>query len=118
MKVLIAWLVVLFLSCGAKPTAKKYLPGAEYYYVQFDTAALQIRHAVYVPVYSHIYLQSGHQTIGLTVTVSIRNTSYTDSFYIMHITYYGSQGQVLKHYLDKPVVVRPMASVEAVVEES
>lgn len=118
MKFLIVLLPVLLFGCGSKPTAKNHLPGTEYHYVQLDTAALPVRHAVYVPVYSHIYLQSGRQTMGLTATVSIRNTSYMDSFYVLHITYYGSQGQVLKHYLDQPVVVRPMASVESVVEES
>ena len=70
---------------------------------------------MYVPSYSHIYAESGTSIIYLTATLSIRNTSFRDSFYVTDVIYYDSRGKVLKHYLDKPVLVEPMASIEFVI---
>jgi len=41
-----------------------------------------IQGKTYLPVYSHIYHIHEHQTFDLTITISIRNVSMTDSVYI------------------------------------
>ena len=94
------------------------MPGKHYQTVKTDTDALPEKHAVYVPVYSHIYLENGTTTVNLAVTLSIRNTSFTDSLYITNVVYYGSQGEVLKRYIDSTLLVKPMASIEFVVDRS
>jgi Protein of unknown function (DUF3124) len=86
-----------------------------YNYVKIDTARLVNKHAVYVPVYSHVYAESGTSLIYLTATLSIRNISFTESFYVTDVIYYGSQGEILKHYLDSTVLVKPMTSIEFVI---
>lgn len=119
MPVLLRILVLLQIAlagCSENSSSRATLPSKAYHYVQVDTAALAANRWVYVPVYSHLYGEDGTSTVGMTTTLSIRNTSFTDSFYISHVTYYGSQGELLKQYLDKILVVRPMHSVEFVVE--
>ena len=116
---LIAFLLLsVIIACKSEADKTTYLPSKQYHYVKTDTAALPQKHAVYVPVYSHIYLEDGKSTVNLAVTLSIRNTSFTDSIYITEVVYYGSQGEVLKQYLDSTVVIRPMASIEFIVERS
>ena len=108
-------LPVLF-ACQHRNKTQSGLPSRVYHYASIDTAALTSKHAVYVPVYSHIYTEDGTTTINLGATLSVRNTSYADSFYVTDVVYYGSQGEVLKRYLASPVIVKPMSSVEFVVE--
>lgn len=111
-------IAVLLAACKEQSGDKASLPSAVYHYAKIDTAVLANRHSVYVPVYSHIYHESGSSVINLAATLSIRNTSYADSFYITRVVYYGSQGEVLKNYLDSSIVLRPLHSVEFVVERS
>lgn len=112
--------VLLFLltlaACKNKGGVKTHYPSQAYQYVTVDTANLPDKHRVYVPVYSHIYMEDGSSTYNLSATLSIRNTSFTDSFFVTDVVYYGSQGEVLKKYLDSVVLVKPMASIEFVVE--
>ncbi|MEP6949591.1 MAG: DUF3124 domain-containing protein [Ginsengibacter sp.] len=116
MRILITLLFLFTLvRCKDDKSEKAYLPGQVYNYVKIDTATLVNKHSVYVPVYSHIYAESGTSLIYLTTTLSIRNTSFTKSFYVTDVIYYGSQGEVLKHYLDSTLLVKPMASIEFVI---
>jgi hypothetical protein len=112
-------LLFLFTLLGCKDESEKtHLPSRVYNYVKIDTAKLLNKHSVYVPVYSHIYAKSGTSVIYLTTTLSIRNTSFIDSFYVTDVTYYGSQGEILKHYMDSTLLLKPMSSIEFVVERT
>lgn len=115
---IILLLLLVFAACKNNENGRTSLPSQVYQYVKIDTAALVDKHAVYVPVYSHIYTEDGTKTFNLSATLSLRNTSFSDSFYVSDVVYYGSQGEVLKHYLSSPVVVRPMSSIEFVVERT
>lgn len=110
--------ILLFILAACRQSSNKntLLPSRVYQYTQIDTATMAVKEAVYVPVYSHIYSESGNTIINLATTLSVRNTSFTDSFYVTGVTYYGSQGEVLKNYLSKTLVVAPMCSIEFVVE--
>lgn len=107
---------MVLAGCSESTPSRATLPSNAYHYVQVDTAALAEKRWVYVPVYSHLYGEDGTSTVGMTTTLSIRNTSFTDSFYVSRVDYHGSQGELLKAYLQKTLVVRPMHSVEFVVE--
>lgn len=111
-------LLVFLIACKNGENKRTSLPSQIYQYVKIDTTALLDKHVVYVPVYSHIYTEDGTTTFNLSATLSIRNTSFSDSFYVSDVAYYGSQGEVLKHYLNSPVVVKPMTSIEFVVERT
>lgn len=112
---LAACLLLALAGCKSKDHKKIHLPSPHYQFVPLDTASLENKHLVYVPVYSHIYVEDGTSVYNLSATLSIRNTSFTDSFYVTDVVYYGSQGEILKHYLDSAVLVKPMASIEFVV---
>ncbi|MFY0600101.1 MAG: DUF3124 domain-containing protein [Cyclobacteriaceae bacterium] len=73
--------------------------------------------SVYVPVYSDIYSRSKKTHFLLTVTLSIRNTSYTDTLIIRTIDYFNTQGDLVKEYLDEPIYLNPMASIDYVIDE-
>ena len=119
MKQLKAVLAFLTLAaCKGGSNSKTHLPSKEYQYAKVDTAALANKHTVYVPVYSHIYTEAGTSSLNLGTTLSIRNTSFSDSFYVTDVVYYGSQGEILKRYLDSSLLIKPMSSAEFVVERT
>lgn len=72
---------------------------------------------IYVPAYSHIY--SGNREIPflLTVTLSIRNIDLKHQIKITGIDYYETQGKLLKKYIDKPVILKPMESLRYIIPE-
>lgn len=78
---------------------------------------LAFRDTVYVPIYSDIYSETKDVRFKLTATLSIRNTSLQDSIYIEDIDYYDSQGNKVRAYIDKNLLLGPMQSIEYVVEE-
>lgn len=71
----------------------------------------------YLPVYSEIYHQTEHRTYKLTVTVSIRNTSGTDTLFIENAEYFNTRGTSIRSYVSKPVYVAPMETIEIVIPE-
>jgi hypothetical protein len=73
---------------------------------------------VYIPVYSHIYSGNREQPFYLTATLSIRNTDPVHSIFISVVDYYDSDGNIIKHYLEKSLELKPMASSRFVVKES
>lgn len=71
----------------------------------------------YLPVYSHIYHMYEHRTFDLTITVSIRNTSLTDSVYILKADYFNTEGDNIRQYIKSPIYLKPMETVEIVLAE-
>ncbi len=72
----------------------------------------------YLSVYSEIYSYSAVQTFQLTATVSIHNTSLTDSLFIKKADYYNTNGKLLRSYIDKPIYVKPLESIQIVIDET
>ncbi len=114
--------IIIFIGC--KTDEKKALSGKKrshpshvYTYVDIDTVKLKYFETDYLPVYSDIYHQDGTKRFPITATVSIRNTSLTDSAYIQSATYHDSFAKLLRSYLDSTLLLLPMESVEFVVEE-
>ena len=121
------WSVLLFvgvlLGCQAPEQEqdkevkvnKETHPSANYHYTEVDTADLAYQETLYVPVYSDIYHLDGTRRFALAATLSLRNTNLTDSLYVTYIDYYDSEGQLVKHYIEKPIVLTPLQTVEIVV---
>jgi len=72
---------------------------------------------LYVPAYSHIYIRDAARTMNLATTLSIRNTSRTDSLTLTTIDYYDSEGQKVRSYLDRTRELGPLSSTHVVVDE-
>ena len=76
-----------------------------------------IEGTTYLSTYSQIYSRTAHKTHGLTVTVSMRNTNLHDTIYIEQSDYYNTKGQLIRSYLDRPIYIAPMETVEIVIDE-
>jgi len=72
---------------------------------------------VYVAVYSHIYQGIKGKPYNLSALLSIRNVDYDGSLAIKSVRYYNSEGTLVKNYLEKPIVVGPMATKEFYIPE-
>lgn len=83
-----------------------------------STQSLSKGQTVYVPIYSHIYSGDKEQPFYLAATLSIRNVDPNHQITITIVDYYDSTGDLLKKYLEKPVVLDPIASTRYVVKES
>ncbi len=73
---------------------------------------------LYVPSYSHIYHGVKTRPVDLTITLSLRNTDLKRAIQVTAVDYYDTEGRVIKRYLDKPLVLGPLASKEYVVEQT
>lgn len=74
-------------------------------------------HQVYVPIYSDIYNQTRDTRTLLTATLSIRNTSVRDSLFVSKIDYYNTQGDLVRSYIDEPIYLKPMETIDYVIEK-
>lgn len=82
-----------------------------------DLTGMIMGETIYIPVYSHIYFRNESSTINLTATLSIRNTEFTYPIIISSVAYYDSEGKLVRHYLNQPLALNPMASKEYIIEE-
>ncbi len=71
---------------------------------------------IYVPVYSHIYAKGGKPFL-LEATLSIRNSDPKAEITIGSVRYYDTNGKLIRDYLEKPVLLKPMASTEFLVAQ-
>ncbi len=111
-------MLVFFAACKSETDEKKHLPSPVYNYANIEDSLLTVKQAVYVPIYSDIYLMDGSKTQQLSATLSVRNISFKDSIYVTKVNYYGSQGELLKEYTKSTILVKPMSSIEFVVEQA
>ncbi|WP_297098898.1 DUF3124 domain-containing protein [uncultured Draconibacterium sp.] len=113
---------LLFVCCKNESkqgeiAKKRIFPSHNYNYVSIDNNKVKYSETIYLPVYSDIYQQDGTKRYPITITVSIRNTSLTDSAYIQSTSYYDSYGKILQSYVDSTILISPLESIEFVVEE-
>ena len=73
--------------------------------------------STYLSVYSEIYSLSEHLTHNLTSTISIRNTSKTDSIYITKAEYFNTHGESIRSYFKSPIYLNPLETVSIVIDE-
>ncbi|GGX33436.1 DUF3124 domain-containing protein [Aquimarina muelleri] len=76
-----------------------------------------IQKQVYVPIYSDIYNKTKDHRFQLTATLSIRNISPKDSLFLENVDYYDTQGNFVRAYIKKPIYLKPLESIEYVIEE-
>ncbi|HWR95039.1 MAG TPA: DUF3124 domain-containing protein, partial [Flavobacterium sp.] len=121
---LLSLLFIIILAFGCKTETRKAEtaqkrshPSHKYNYVTIDTTRLNYFETDYLPVYSDIYYENGTQRFPITATVSLRNTSLTDSAYVLSAKYFDSYGKMLYSYFDSVLLLSPLESVELVVEE-
>lgn len=72
----------------------------------------------YLSIYSQIYSLTELKTHNLTVMVSLRNTSDTDTIYLLKAEYFDTHGKLVQTYFDKPIFLTPMETTEIIIDET
>ncbi len=113
-------ILLAFVSCQGPIQKENKLkanhPSHQYSFVQASPESMHYLETDYVPVYSDIYHIDGTKRFPLTSTLSIRNNSLSDSAYIFRADYNDSYGQLLRQYIDSTILLKPLESIEFVVE--
>ena len=65
---------------------------------------------VYVSAYSHVYSGDRALPFNLAVTLVIRNTDPKSSINVTSVDYFDDKGKLVRHMIDSPLRVVPMAS--------
>ena len=71
----------------------------------------------YLSIYSQVYSVSALKTQNLAAMVSLRNTSDTESIFILSTKYYDTRGELVKSYFDNPIYLNPLETVEILINE-
>jgi hypothetical protein len=71
-----------------------------------------VRRTVYIPGYSTIRILSGRGRIDLATTLSIHNTSRDKPLMLEQIDYHDTDGRLIHAYLDEPVALKPLGTIE------
>lgn len=122
---LLSVLIGLFISCKNESTLEGSYKGKSLEANPIQTSLSEklekgeivVGQIIYVPAYSHIYFRDKENSINLAVTLSIRNTDITNPITVNSVRYYDSEGKLIRHYLEQPLQLAPMASKEYIVEE-
>ena len=123
MKYSIAFLSLFFIfivACDEKtPKEKRELVTTDHHLekTSIKTDSVYKRKKVYVPVYSDIYQRTRNERTLLTSTLSIHNTSETDTLYISRIDYYNTEGKFVRKYIESTIFLNTFETLEYVVDE-
>ena len=82
-----------------------------------DHSQFGYKQTFYVPIYSDIYTDRDARKVLLSATLSVRNTTLKKSLYINKIDYYDTDGALVKSYLDRPIELPAMATLNYIVEK-
>ena len=93
-------LIVLFVAAAQGPARAESLSSGQ---------------TLYVPAYSHITIGNRNKPFLLTVTVHVRNADPKNAITLTSVDYYDSNGNLIKRYLNRPVIIRPLSSSRHVV---
>ncbi|MBW2243322.1 MAG: DUF3124 domain-containing protein [Deltaproteobacteria bacterium] len=73
---------------------------------------------VYAAAYSYVLMGGGEHRFPVSSTLVVRNTDPVRAIVVTTVDYRDSGGEHLRHYVEEPIVIGPLASVEFVVQES
>ena len=114
----LTFILILFIlsACNKKPADNAFKP-IDWEKRSTETLPPDSLHtgSTYLSVYSEIYEMNEKTTHQLTATVSMRNTSLTDSVYITKADYYNTGGDLIRSYLTSPVYLKPLETIEIVI---
>ena len=82
-----------------------------------DRSQFTYKQTFYVPIYSEIYTDRDNRKVLLSATLSVRNTTLKKPLFINKIDYYDTHGNFVKSYLDKPIELPAMGTLNYIVEK-
>lgn len=84
---------------------------------EVDHTRLDYKQTFYVPIYSDIYIDRENRKVLLSATLSVRNTTLKKSLYVNKIDYYDTHGTLIKSYLNTPIELPAMGTLNYIVEK-
>jgi hypothetical protein len=111
--------IIIFSIWACQPVAQKSSIKVENQVkvVAIEPEKVVMGQMVYVPVYSQIYQHSNRNPVmNLSATLSIRNTDLVNSLIIRSVDYYNNNGELIKTYLENPIELKRLSSVDYLVE--
>jgi hypothetical protein len=79
---------------------------------------LSLGQTVYVPMYSAIRIGEQGHAFHLATTLCIRNTDRTGAMNLVSVDYHGSDGKLLKRFVDTPLQLAPLESKDFFIKAS
>jgi len=73
---------------------------------------------IYAAAYSYVLMGDGRHIFQVTSTLVVRNTDPASAIVLTAVDYRDSGGEHLRHYVEEPIVVNPLASTEFTVRGS
>lgn len=122
LNIVVVAIVLIFFGCDSTPNPNTTLSGEdELKSLELDRVLSskdkKYEDIIYVPIYSDIYINRANQKSLLSATLSIRNTSPTDSLFVSKIDYFNTEGNLVKSFINQPIGLAPMATVNYVIEK-
>lgn len=71
-----------------------------------------VKGRLYVPAYAHIRLGSGRGKLDLATTLSIHNSDGGHPVVLRKVSYHGTDGRLVDALIDRPVAIKPLATIE------
>ena len=84
---------------------------------EVDRSQFGYQQTFYVPIYSDIYIDKENRKVLLSATLSVRNTTLKKSLYVNKIDYYDTGGTLIKSYLNTPLELPAMGTLNYIVEK-
>lgn len=120
-KALLCLIFILIVSCNRENPNRSSNEKIEIRTLDSNLGILEdatfVHQKIYVPIYSDIYQKSRSERTLLTATLSIRNTSEFDSIFLSRVDYFNTEGDLVNKYLDSPIYLKPMETIDYVIEE-
>lgn len=106
---------IFILGCSDSENIKKITKEYSYFYPVEDIKDATKHETIYLPVYSHVYTsEEKYEPMG--ITLSIRNSDSKENVYIEDISYYSTSGDLIETYISKTHLLKPMASIDFVID--
>jgi len=109
--------IFVFISCQNNPLQTNTESTSGTFVEKSNIPVFSNIQKVYVPAYSNLYYLDGNNKLYYTVVLSLRNISFSDTIYFTSIEYYRDNGQLLRKYLNSPIMLAPMQSLEYIVDQ-
>lgn len=91
------------------------------YTIEENQSASEVKYlsgeTLYVPIYSSIFHLTSSQTYELTATLSIHNIDLDDSIKVIKADYYDTDGRLIKSYVERGLILKPLQTVQIVIWE-
>jgi len=70
----------------------------------------------FLSVYTQIYVRNSEQVSDLAATISLHNPNMRDEVYIEKATFFNTNGESIRSYIDKPIFIKPMETVQIIID--